>query len=182
MKNKYQVDLTEQDWATETHAVLSELSIRQVGYLPDAGLTRLIHLCQADKAITDVLLATEEEGIGLLAGAWLGRERGALLMQSSGVGNCINALSMIRVCQFPLVLIVTMRGEWGETNPWQLPMGQGAARHLELSGAIVRRAELAGEVAETVRAAAQLAFESSQATAILVSQRVVGAKTFEIDR
>ena len=98
--------------------------------------------------MTDVVLATEEEGIGLLAGAWLGGERGVLLMQSSGVGNCINTLSMIRTCQFPLLLVVTMRGEWGETNPWQLPMAK--PRHTtsnspaSSSGASRRRARWPG--------------------------------------
>ena len=43
---------------------------------------------------SSVVLTTEEEGIGYLAGAWLGGERGALLMQSSGVGNCINTLGI----------------------------------------------------------------------------------------
>lgn len=62
------------------------------------------------------VLTTEEEGIGILAGAWLGGERGVLLMQSSGVGNCINTLSLSKVCGFPLLIIVTMRGEWGELN------------------------------------------------------------------
>ena len=167
-------------WAGETHAVLARAAVRQVAYLPDAGLKHLIALCQEDSAMTDVVLATEEEGVGLLAGAWLGGERGVLLMQSSGVGNCINTLSMIRTCQFPLLLVVTMRGEWGETNPWQLPMGQTAAHHLELAGVIVRRVEAVSEVAGSVATAAQLAFESSRAAAVLISQRVIGAKTFEV--
>ena len=64
-----------------------------------------------------------------------------LLMQSSGVGNCVAALSLIRTCRFPFLGIVTMRGEWGETNPWQLPMGQGAAAHLAQCGAIVSRVD-----------------------------------------
>ena len=73
-------------------------------------------------------IADQEEGIGLLAGAWLGGERGALLMQSSGVGNCINAIASIaRACEFPLVLLITMRGEQGEGNPWQVPMGRATA-------------------------------------------------------
>ncbi len=167
------------DWAAQVHATLAAAGIRTVGYVPDAGLIRLIELCRDDPEIRDVVLASEQEGIGLAAGAWLGGARAVLMMQSSGVGNCINALSMIQVCGFPLLALVTMRGEWGEANPWQVPMGQGAANHLTVAGVIVHRVERAQDVAETVAAAAELAFASSRAVAVLVAQRVLGAKTFE---
>jgi sulfopyruvate decarboxylase alpha subunit len=167
------------DWATQVHAAFTAADIRTVGYVPDAGLIELIELCREDHSIRDVVLASEQEGIGLAAGAWLGGARAVLMMQSSGVGNCINALSMIQVCGFPLLALVTMRGEWGEANPWQVPMGQGAASHLAAAGVIVHRVERAQAVAETVAAAAQLAFASSRAVAVLVAQRVLGAKTFQ---
>ena len=165
-------------WAVAVHRVFRESAIRQVGYVPDAGLSRLITLCETDSEIRDVVLATEEEGVALMAGAWLGGQRGALLMQSSGIGNCINVLSMVSACAFPLMMLVTMRGEWGETNPWQVPMGQSAARHLELAGVIVYPVIRAEEVGETVAQAAQLVFSSSRAAAVLISQRVIGAKVF----
>jgi len=111
-------------WPDLIFEKLREFGIRHVAYVPDAGLARLIELCQAADDMEPTVLTTEEEGIGILAGAWLGGERGALLMQSSGVGNCINALSLAKVCGFPLLMIITMRGEWGEMNPWQIPMGQ----------------------------------------------------------
>jgi sulfopyruvate decarboxylase TPP-binding subunit len=82
------------DWVDEIFAVLKEKNIRQVGYVPDAGHARLIELCRGDPAIRAVPLTSEEEGVALLAGAWLGGQRGVLLMQSSGVGNCINMLAM----------------------------------------------------------------------------------------
>ena len=123
-----------------------------------------------------VVLTTEQEGVGLLAGAWLGGERGALLMQSSGVGNCINALSLIRNCRLPWLSMVTMRGEWAEFNPWQVPMGQATRASLELAGVIVNRVDAPDRVAETVEAAARLAFDSSVAVAVLLSQRLIGRK------
>src|SRR5580700_8668179 len=112
-------------WPDEIYSALVEQKTRQVAYVPDAGHTRLIERCRADAGMKAVMLTTEEEGIGVLAGAWLGGERGVLLMQSSGVGNCINTLSLATVCGFPLLMLVTMRGEWGEFNPWQIPMGKG---------------------------------------------------------
>jgi sulfopyruvate decarboxylase alpha subunit len=167
---------TEQDWRDEIFAALKAAEIRQVGYVPDAGHTRLIELCRADPEIRAVGLTSEEEGIGLAAGAWLGGQRAALLMQSSGVGNCINMLSLAKSCRFPLILLVTMRGEWGEFNPWQVPMGTKTQAALELMDVLVYRVERAEEVGETVNAALDIAFNGGLVTAILLSQRLIGAK------
>ena len=166
-------------WPNEILSVLLSQRVRQVAYVPDAGHTRLIELCQQQTEMVTIPLTTEEEGVALLAGAWLGGDRGVLLMQSSGVGNCINMLSLPRVCQMPFLTLVTMRGEWGETNPWQIPMGQNTAKVLELAGVIPFRVDEPDKVGETVQVAVQMTFESLVATAVLISQRIVGAKQFE---
>ncbi|MCH7794820.1 MAG: phosphonopyruvate decarboxylase, partial [Proteobacteria bacterium] len=111
-----------QDWPRDIFDALAAQDVRQVAYVPDSGHTELLVRCAAARAMRMVLLTTEEEGIALLAGAWLGGERGVLLTQSSGIGNCLNMFSLARVCRFPLLVLVTMRGEAGEFNPWQLPM------------------------------------------------------------
>ena len=167
------------DWPSRVHEALQTASISQIGFVPDAGLSQLIKHCQGDPTISDVLLTSEEEGVGLAIGAWLGGDRTALLMQSSGVGNCINAFAALRSCRVPLLMIITMRGEWGETNPWQIPLGQTAQRHLETAGVVTHAVRAASDVAPTVAAAAQMAFESVAAVADLISQRVIGAKLFE---
>ena len=164
------------DWRDEIFAVLKTAEIRQVGYVPDAGHARLIELCQDDPKIRVVPLTTEEEGVALAAGAWLGGQRAALLMQSSGVGNCINMLSLAKTCRFPLVMLVTMRGEWAEFNPWQVPMGSKTQAALELCDVLVYRIEQPEEAAETVAAALDIAFNGDLATAVLLSQRLIGAK------
>jgi sulfopyruvate decarboxylase alpha subunit len=161
------------DWRDEIFATLKAAEIRQVGYVPDAGHARLIELCRDDPEIRAVPLTTEEEGVALAAGAWLRGQRAALLMQSSGVGNCINMLSLAKICRFPLVMLVTMRGEWAEFNPWQVPMGSKTRAALELCDVLVYRAE---EAAETVAAALEIAFNGDLATAVLLSQRLIGAK------
>jgi sulfopyruvate decarboxylase alpha subunit len=164
------------DWRDEIFAVMKAADIRQVGYMPDAGHARLIELCQGDHAIRAVPLTSEEEGVALLAGAWLGGQRGALLMQSSGVGNCINMLSLTKTCRFPLVMLVTMRGEWAEFNPWQVPMGSKTQAALELCDVLVYRVERPEDAAETVAAALDITFNGDLATAVLLSQRMIGAK------
>lgn len=166
------------DWPADVHRALSAAGVRQIAYVPDAGLTQLINYCEADNQIRDVLLSSEEEGVAMLAGTWLGGERGALLMQSSGIGNTINMLSLIKTCRFPLLAIITMRGEWGEVNPWQVPMGTSGGAHLERAGMIVYKVSDPAELGPTVAAGAQLAFESQVAVAVLISQRVIGSKAF----
>ncbi|HTQ77762.1 MAG TPA: thiamine pyrophosphate-binding protein [Burkholderiales bacterium] len=168
-----------QAWPEDVFRVLKEAGVGIVGYVPDAGHKRLIELCHGDSATRAVVLSTEEEGIGLAAGAWLGGRRSALLMQSSGVGNCVNALGMVRECRFPLLMLVTMRGEFGEFNPWQVPMGQATPAVLSSMDVVVHPARSAAEVAPTVNAAARLAFGSYQAVAVLISQGVIGIKSFQ---
>ena len=163
----------------EVHRELAAARVRQVGYVPDAGHKRLIELCRADAAMRAVVLSTEEEGIGLAAGAWLGGERSVLLMQSSGVGNVINALGMAKECRFPLLSLVTMRGEQGEFNPWQVPMGQATRATLEAMGTVVQYAGSAEEVAPAVNAALRLAYGSYVSVAVLIAQRVIGIKSFQ---
>jgi sulfopyruvate decarboxylase alpha subunit len=165
-------------WPDQIHAELAQAKVRFVGYVPDAGHKRLIELCQADRSMRAVLLSTEEEGIGLAAGAWLGGERTVLLMQSSGVGNIVNVLGMVKECRFPLLTIVTMRGEEGEFNPWQVPMGQATRTVLEAMGTLVHRPVAADDIAPSVNAALRLAFHSYASVAVLVPQRVIGIKSF----
>jgi sulfopyruvate decarboxylase alpha subunit len=166
-------------WPEEIHRELSSAGVRVVGYVPDAGHKRLIELCQADKNMRAVVLTTEEEGIGLAAGAWLGGQKSVLLMQSSGVGNVVNVLGMVRECRFPLVTLVTMRGEQGEFNPWQVPMGQAVRPVLEAMGTVVHAPANEADIVPTVNAALRLAYNSYASVAVLIPQRVIGIKSFQ---
>jgi len=167
------------DWPNGVHRALSERGVGQVAFVPDAGLTRLIHLCEADAAMRTVVLTSEQEGIALAAGAWLGGVRTAVLMQSSGVGNIVIMLSLARTCRFLLFMLVTMRGECDEVNEWQKPMGEATPRILELAGVGVRRAERAGEVVEMAAQAARDVYESERREAVLIAQAVIGVKSFD---
>lgn len=164
------------DWPGAIYRTLKDHGVAQISYVPDAGHSRLIELSHADPAIKTTVLTTEEEGVALSAGAWLGGERAVLLMQSSGVGNCINMLSLVENCRFPLVALVTMRGEWAEFNQWQEPMGRATQSALELMGVRVKRAEHPEDVEPTVAASLESAFRSDQAAAVLLAQRLIGRK------
>src|SRR5262249_2881655 len=150
--------------------------VTQFAYVPDAGHAYLIQRSLEDSDVRSVALTTEEEGIALMAGADLGGARGVLLLQSSGVGNCIHLLSLIKGCRFPLLMLVSMRGDYGEGNPWQYAMGQAVQPTLEAMDVICLRVDDASEVISTVSAALTMAFVSGQAVAILLGQKLLGAK------
>jgi len=167
------------DWPAAAHGILRQAGVRQVAVVPDAGLAALLTLCQSDRAMRVVRLTSEEEGVALLAGAWLGGEKGVLLMQSSGVGNCVNLLALPLACRFPLLMLVTMRGEPGESNPAQVPMGSAAGRVLEAMGVEVSRAERAEDVAPALAAALDRAYTAELPSAVLIAQRALGFKEFK---
>jgi sulfopyruvate decarboxylase alpha subunit len=166
-------------WQEEIFSILKEGGVRQVAYVPDAGHSHVIRRVNADPDMRGIVLTTEEEGVANACGAWLGGERATLLMQSSGVGNCINMLSLIQNCRFPFFTLVTMRGEWAEFNPWQVPMGRATQGALELMGMTVLRVSKPEEVAETVRAGFDAAFEGGEPVAVLLSQSLIGRKKWE---
>ena len=165
-------------WPEDIFAILQRYDVRQVPYVPDAGHSQLIQRVLGSSTMRGIPLTTEEEGVALLAGAWAGGQKGVLLMQSSGVGNCINMLSLTQIFRFPFLTLVTMRGEWGEFNPWQVPMGSSTQGVLELSGIRVLRASHPTEVRDVVEAAAGQAYNACTPTAVLLSQRLIGAKVF----
>ena len=167
------------DWSNDIHGVLAASNVSLIATVPDAGLSRTLDLCRKDGKMHVVTLSSEQDGIGILIGAWLGGKRAALLMQSSGVGNCVNAFATIAACRTPCLMLVTMRGEWGEFNPWQVPMGQAAPKVMEIMGTVLHRADRAEDVGPAMTAAAAIAFNSERAAAVLIGQRLIGTKSFD---
>ncbi len=174
----HQNPANQSNWPDVLYDKLRSMDISLFTYVPDAGHSAMIGRALADPDVVTVPLATEEEGVSLLAGAHLGGTRGALLMQSSGVGNCINMLSLTNIGRFPLVSIISMRGDYGEQNPWQFPMGQGTQPCLEAMGTICQRVETPDDVLPAAEAAVNMAYRSDQSVALLLSQRLIGAKPF----
>ena len=166
-------------WSRGLYDLVKQQGVRQVSLVPDAGHSALIRLCEADPDLRMVRLTTEEEGIALAVGAWLGGEKSVLLMQSSGVGNCINMLSMLSVCQVPLAMLVTMRGDWAEFNPWQVPMGRATKNVLEEMDVLVNRADSEEDVVPLAEGTLRIAYNTLRPAALLIGQRILGAKTFE---
>lgn len=166
------------DWRDDIFQVLQDHDIKQVYHVPDAGHSKVIEACQKSNSIRTLALTTEEEGIPLAAGAWLGGQRSVLLMQSSGVGNTINLMGMTKTLRFPFLTLITMRGDYGEFNSWQYPMGQATPKVLEAMGVLLYSVDKAEDVKATVDAAARSAFNGGQAVAVLLRQKLIGIKNF----
>ena len=169
-------------WQESVFRVLKKGGVAQVAYVPDAGHAHVIREARGDPDIHTVPLTTEEEGVAVVSGAWLGGQRAVLLMQSSGVGNCVNMFSLLDNCRFPFLTLVTMRGEYAEFNPWQGPMGRATRQALEIMGITVHRVDEPGEVEDVVTAALESAFEANERVAVLLGQKLIGRKKWEGDR
>jgi sulfopyruvate decarboxylase alpha subunit len=173
--------VTDHGWQKEVFDALRDADVRQIAFVPDAGHSYVIREAIASPDVQDVVLTTEEEGIGVVCGAWLGGQRAVLLMQSSGVGNCINTFSLLENCRFPFLTLVTMRGEYAEFNPWQSPMGRGTQAALELMGIRVYRADAPERVGEVVSAGIDSAFLAGERVAVLLGQALIGRKKWVND-
>lgn len=111
---------------------LKDAGINFIVSVPCVNLSKLLNLVEEDPEITHVPVTREEEGIGICAGAYMGGAKTAILMQNSGLGNCINGLkSLCELYELPLVMIMSHRGTKGENICGQVPMGKSTAKILE---------------------------------------------------
>lgn len=166
------------DWPADAVAALRALAVRQIAYVPDAGLTRFLTLAEQEDGFAMISVATEEDAIALCSGAWLGGQRTLAAMQSSGVGNIANMLSLPQVCEMPLLMLLTMRGEPGETNPWQESMGRAAPALLEAMDVEVRRVEEASGVGPALAHAGTDAYGANRRICVQLAQSLTGFKGF----
>ena len=133
--------MADPSWSKHVADVLRRNDIHFFATVPDYIVSQVLEHLWADPACTVVTATREEEALGILSGAWLGGRRGALLMQNSGLGNCINTLGSLNVAsQLPVVLVISHRGDLGEFNPAQVPMGQATRAHPRRPGHPARHA------------------------------------------
>lgn len=119
-------------WSKHMADALRRNGIDLFATVPDYIVSQVLEHLWADPACTVVTACREEEGLGILSGAYLGGRRGALLMQNSGLGNCVNTLGSLNVAsQIPVVLVISHRGDLGEFNPAQVPVGQATGVILD---------------------------------------------------
>lgn len=178
MDTRKEQDQLTHPWQRDIFDAFQGKNIAHVGYVPDGGHQGLIGLCHADPDMGTTVFTSEEEGMGLVTGLWLGGQKSVLLMQSSGVGNCMNMLTLCENTRTPLVMLVTMRGEFAEFVPWQVRMGQSTPDLFKTMGVDVYRAEPGEDVGDLVSGCIDHAYFSSRMVAVLLSQRLVGRKNW----
>ena len=169
-----------QDSMTWTDVVLERLKANRLEilcYVPDIVLASLISRAEADPFFVVVPLTREEEGVGVLTGAYLGGRRGLLMMQVSGLGNSLNGLASLAVpYQIPFLMLISQRGELGEFNPAQIPMGQGARPMLDALGIQHYTLRRLDEVATLTDGAIKTAYTAQRPVVLFLSTEMVGWK------
>lgn len=168
----------EEDWPATMFRLMADSGIDLFAYVPDAGNKRLIECADASNEARTVLLTTEEEGLAICAGADLVGKRSVLCMQSSGLGNCVNYLSLVNGGKFPLLMMVSMRGDYGEQNPWQYPMGHATDAIFEAMGVLTYKVETPEDLEMATMTAIHATGSGAQSAAIILTQKFLGAKSF----
>src|SRR5919197_3816265 len=157
-------------WVAGVCRGVHEAGSRDVVYVPDNPLSHVLR--QFEKGFPDVrlILATRgEEAFGIAAGLYLGGRRPTVMLQSSGLGNSLNAItSLVVPYQIPMLIIVSMRGDAGEWNAAQVPMGRAVPAILDAIGIPHAIVESAGAVREIVSISAQTAFATRLTRAVLL--------------
>lgn len=157
-------------WAAGVCRGVHAAGCRDVAYVPDNPLSHVLRIFEDQYRDVRLILATrEEEAFGIAAGLYLGGRRPAVLLQSSGLGNSLNALTSLLVpYQIPVLAVVSMRGDEGEWNSAQMPMGRAVRRILESIGVRHVTVESGDAAAATVERAGVEAFESRVSVACLL--------------
>ena len=143
-------------------------------YVPDNPLSQVLAILASDYTDVDTTIATrEEEAFGIAAGLHLGGARPTVMLQSSGLGNSLNALSsLILPYQIPMLVVISMRGDTGEWNAAQVPMGRAVRSILEALTIPHASPASAGEVEATVEGVGRTAFGTRQVGACLLPRRL----------
>jgi sulfopyruvate decarboxylase alpha subunit len=166
-------------WAATMLAAFRKENIRNLVFLPDTVMGRLLALAEAqeDDFFRLVGVHREEEAVGILAGMFMGGQRGAMLVQSSGLGNTLNALgSLAMIYGIPFPLLVSLRGELGEFNPAQLHMGRavpGCLDALTIPHVTLRSEDSLETILE---GALKTCYTAEQPFGILLSAQLTGWK------
>lgn len=164
-------------WAQEAVRTLKDNDIKLVSYLPGSALDGIIKLVENDNYFTAVRVTREEHAIGIVSGAWLVHTRAALLCQSSGLANTLNALtSLNKVARIPFLGIVVRRGDLGEFNAAQVPFGYNMPEVLDTLGIRNHQMRSSEELGERLEMAAKSAFSTEEPYIVTLETTVTGAK------
>jgi sulfopyruvate decarboxylase alpha subunit len=167
------------DWSAEMAQALTDNGYKIIAFVPDEVTDCLLQLLKEGRAMRMVSVTREEEGVAVLSGAFLGGMRGALVMQSSGLGNSINALCSLAIgFEIPLVMVISERGVLDEVNPVQVPLGRAMPKIFEAVGIQAFWIDQADQIRRLVDGATRLAYASSLPVALVLPTALTGGKTW----
>jgi sulfopyruvate decarboxylase alpha subunit len=159
-------------WAHAVCAGIRAADCRWVVYVPDNPLSHVLRVLADDYPEVRTIVATrEEEAFGIAAGLYLGGYRSTVMLQSSGLGNSLNALgSLLIAYRIPVLIMMSMRGGPGEWNEAQVPVGRAVPSLLDALGIEHTKAETLDRTEAAVRLAASLAFGTRTPAACLLTR------------
>ena len=161
-------------WTESITATLKRHDVKLIAYLPDTIVYRVLALLEQDPSFTMVPVAREEEGVGILAGAYLGGRRGALFCQNSGFGNCVNALASLAVpWQTPILMFLGQRGEF---NVSQTGMGRATRPILDALGIPHVTLTRPEEVESLTSDGIKLAYATRTSIGFILPRQLTGGK------
>ena len=171
-------------WALGVCAGIHAAGCRDVVYVPDNPLSHVLRLFEQRYPDVRLILATrEEEAFGIAGGLYLGGRRPTVMLQSSGLGNSLNALTSLLIpYQIPVLMVISMRGDIGEWNAAQVPMGRALPAILDAIGVPHATVDSADTTAGVLRAAGNTAFGTRTSSACLLSRRMTTAKAPQVER
>ena len=166
--------MTVPPWAAGVCAGLHAAGSRHVVYVPDNPLSHVLRELRERYADVRTTLATrEEEAFGIAAGLYLGGAKPTVMLQSSGLGNSLNALtSLLLPYKIPVLAVISLRGDAGEWNDAQVPMGRAVRPICDAIGIPHATADGPESVAAIVRAIGHTAFGTRLPGACLLPRRL----------
>ncbi|SRR5712692_7727654 len=161
-------------WAAGVCEGLQAAGTRHVVHVPDNPTSHVLRvLRERFPAIRTTTATREEEAFGVAAGLYLGGARPAVMLQSSGLGNALNALTSLLIpYRIPVLMLISMRGEQGEWNPAQMPMGRALRPMLDAIGVAHTTLDAPERAAQAVESAARSAFDARLPAACLLPRRI----------
>ena len=165
------------NWAETIAQALKDAEVSLVAYVPDISINQVTRLLEEDDYFHVVSATREEEAIGIASGAYAVGRNAAVFMQSSGFGNCINAIASLCIpCRLPIPMFINLRGEVGEFNIAQVAMGRTTRPILDTLGIPYYTLDSDDRLGQRVYGALQLCYASRQPLALCMTPMLHGGK------
>ena len=165
------------NWAETIVEALKENEVSLIAYVPDISIHQITRLMQDDRFFHVVSATREEEAIGIAVGAYATGRNAAVFMQSSGFGNCINALASLCIpARVPIPMFINLRGEVGEFNIAQVAMGRATRPIMDVLGLPHCTLDSDDKLMQRVSGAVKLCYSSRQPLALCLTPMLHGGK------